>query len=100
MGTIGIMANKTMILYDFEMRTPQERTNIIRKLFGFTDKSNRGSYTYKRKGLLSDTFHEQGHKRTLIIKAEDEEKVIKILKRFNINAIRVRLENKDEEESI
>ena len=99
MDTIGIMANKTMILYDFEMKTPQEKTNILRKLFGFTDKSNRGSYTYERKGLLSDTFHEQGHKRTLIIKTEDEENVIKILKSFNISTVKVRLENNDTGES-
>lgn len=89
------MTNKSMILYDFNGKTSQEKTNIIRKLFGFKDKSNRGAYVYWRKGLLSEISHEQGYKRTLVVETEDAKEVVEILKKFNVSTVKVMLEKND-----
>ena len=47
---------KTMILYDLKNKGNVEKTHIVRGLFGYTDKSNHGDYTYDRDGLLSNSI--------------------------------------------
>jgi len=50
---INIAMNK-LLIYWFKKISPKERTKFNRKLYGYSDTSNFGSYTYKRKGLLKD----------------------------------------------
>lgn len=82
---------KTLILYDLNDKIPKDKTNIIRKLFGYSDKSNCGNYSYERKGLISDIPHERGYKSTLMVDAKYEVQIIDILKQFKLKIITLRL---------
>ena len=63
---------KTMILYDLKNKGKVEKTHIVRSLFGYTDKSNHGDYTYDRDGLLSKFKHEKIDKSVIVVNREDE----------------------------
>jgi hypothetical protein len=47
------MNKKVLFVFEFEGRKPKEVAKINRELFGYTDQSFHGKYTYTRKGLLS-----------------------------------------------
>lgn len=85
------MARKSIILYDLKNKKPKEKTDITRKLFGFNDKSNNGSYTYKREGLLKNIEHKKWNKATIFINSEDEAKVSRILRKFGLKVLITRL---------
>lgn len=80
-----IMARKVMILYDLKGKSNSERTQILRKLYGYRDKSNY-DYTYEREGLLNNINLEKSRKTVLCIKnRKDMPKVTTILKNFKID---------------
>lgn len=43
---------KYLLIYGFESISPKKRLEFNRKLYGFSDYSNFGSYSYLRKGIL------------------------------------------------
>jgi len=78
------MAEKAIILYDLKGKSNSERTQIIRKLYGYRDKSNY-NYTYEREGLLEKIDLEKSRKTALHIKNKgDVPKVVTILKEFGV----------------
>lgn len=80
-----VMAGKVMILYDLKGKSNSERTQILRKLYGYRDKSNY-DYTYKREGLLNKIDLKKSRKTLLYIKnRKDISKVTTILKNFKID---------------
>jgi|SaaInlStandDraft_4_1057021.scaffolds.fasta_scaffold58856_2 hypothetical protein len=48
-----------------------KKTNIYRRLKGYTDKSKNGKYTYERKGILSDLKYIKPSSNVIIIKHND-----------------------------
>lgn len=88
------MAEKTMILYDLKNKDKIEKTHIVRSLFGYTDKSNHGDYTYSRDGLLSKFKHEKIDKSVVVVNRKDEAQVKKILRKFGLNLMIIRLPSK------
>jgi len=85
------MAGKSVILYDLKNKKPNEKVDITRKLFGFNDKSNNGDYEYKRVGLLKNIKHEKWNKSAILIESKDEEKTIKILRKFGLKVLVTKL---------
>ena len=85
------MANKLLILYDLKNKTGREKTDITRKLFGFQDKSNNSTYTYKRKGLLNEFKYRKEIKVTILINSRDEMKIKIILKQMGIKCSIVKI---------
>ena len=85
------MTKQSIILFDLKNKKTKEKIDITRKLFGFEDKSNNSKYTYTRKGLLADIKYSKWNKVTILIDSEDEEKTIKILKKFGLNTLITRL---------
>lgn len=85
---------ETMILYDLKNKGNVEKTHIVRSLFGYTDKSNHGDYTYDREGLLSKFKHEKIDKSVIVVNRKDEAQVKKILKKFGLNLMIIRLPEK------
>ena len=85
---------KTLLLYDLKNKINVEKTHIVRSLFGYTDKSNRGKYSYKREGLLSKFKYERWNKSAIIVNSEDEKEVKSVLKRFGLNILIMRLPKK------
>ena len=85
-----------MLLYDLKNKNKVEKTHIVRSLFGYTDKSNHGDYTYSRRGLLSKFKCEKLDKSVIIVNRKDEKVVKKILKNFGLNILIMRLPEKEE----
>jgi hypothetical protein len=85
------MKEKSLIAYDLKSKNPRKKTDITRKLFGYEDKSNNGTYSYKREGLLKGIKHEKWNKAVILIDSKDEGKVIKILEKFGIHPIITRV---------
>lgn len=78
------MAEKVIILYDLKGKSNSERTQIIRRLYGYQDKSNY-NYTYEREGLLEKIDLEKSRKTVLYIKNKsDVPKVVRVLKEFGV----------------
>ena len=85
---------KSMLLYDLKNKSNVEKTHIIRSLFGYVDRSNKGSYTYNRKGLLSKFKYEKWDKSAILVRKKDEDDVKKILKKFGLEVLIMRLPQK------
>ncbi len=78
------MEEKVIILYDLKGKSNSEKTQVIRKLYGYRDKSNY-DYTYERKGLLEKMDLEKSRKTVLHIKNKsDIAKVVAILKELRV----------------
>lgn len=76
------MAEKMIILYDLKGKSNSERTQIIRKLYGYRDKSNY-DYTYERVGLLNNL--KRNKKTVLYVKnKKDASKIAAILKKLKV----------------
>jgi hypothetical protein len=74
-----------VILYDLKDKNATQRTQILRKLYGYKDQSNY-SYNYDREGILKKMSIEKTKKTALYIKNQkDAKKVTKILKELEIN---------------
>lgn len=78
------MAEKTIILYDLKGKSNSDRTQIIRKLYGYTDKSNY-DYTYERDGLLAKIDLKKSKKTVLYVKKKDLQKITEILNGLKVN---------------
>ena len=86
--------SKSLLLYDLKNKNNVEKTHIIRSLFGYVDRSNKGSYTYNRKGLLSKFKYEKWDKSAILVRKKDEDDVKKILKKFGLNVLIMNLPHK------
>jgi len=85
---------KSLLLYDLKNKNNVEKTNIVRSLFGYKDKSNMGKYIYQRKGLLSKFRYERWNKSAILVNNSDEREVKNILQRFGLNVLVMRLPQK------
>lgn len=72
-----------LICYNLEKVNQTQRTDINRVLYGYKDFSNKGQYSYERKGILHNMSHIKPNRSTLIIKKTDETKIIDILKKYS-----------------
>lgn len=80
-----IMTEKNIIIYDLKGKSNSERTQIIRKLYGYNDKSNY-EYNYKRKGLLNKIKLDKSKKIVLRIhNKKDISKVVAILTNLKVD---------------
>ena len=86
--------SKSLLLYDLKNKNNVEKTHIIRSLFGYVDRSNKGSYTYNRKGLLSKFKYEKWDKSVILVRKKDEDDVKKMLKKFGLNVLIMNLPHK------
>tara|TARA_Y100000034_G_scaffold62626_1_gene75904 strand:+ start:444 stop:722 length:279 start_codon:yes stop_codon:yes gene_type:complete len=71
-----------IIFYSLGKVSDSQRSLFKRDFLGYTDRSNNGSYTYKREGFLSKIPHLKPSKGTLIVKLIDGPKVKKALKKY------------------
>lgn len=59
------------------------KTNqFCRKFYGHLDRSNLGRYTYKRHGFLDRIPHVRVIRGVILVRKEDEEKVVGFLRQF------------------
>ena len=79
------MKKKTIILYDLKYKTQVEKVQILRKLFGYRDKSNY-DYQYTRPGELTALKFKRNQKAVIELQdGKDLAKVTKILIRLKVD---------------
>ena len=88
---------KTILIYDLKNKSNVEKTHIVRSLFGYKDKSNKGKYVYERKGLLSNFKYEKWDKSAIVVNDKDKDKVKMMLKKFGLNILIMKLPQKKRE---
>ena len=74
-----------LIIYKLAKLEQYHKVLVNRALFGFNDNSNKGSYLYKRGGVLSNLPHMRLIRGAIIVKDRDSKKVISVLNNYKIN---------------
>jgi len=73
-----------LIVYELSNLNQYHKVLVNRALFGYIDNSNKGTYRYERKGILDKIQHIRLLKGAIIVKTKDQNKVLFILKKYNI----------------
>ncbi len=73
---------RTMIKYSLKGR--KNALELTRKIYGYTDSSNRGQYKYERKGLLSGIEYKKIANGVFWVEQKYEEQVIKELLKLKL----------------
>ena len=71
-----------LICYTLKDAKHDVRSAFKREFIGYTDKSNNGSYEYKREGLLDKIPHLKPAKGVIIVKNSDNGKVKRLLNKY------------------
>ncbi|MFH1786287.1 MAG: hypothetical protein ABH829_01350 [archaeon] len=95
------METATLITYDLPSASMSQAriTAFHRRLYGYTDYSNHGSYHYERKGLLSDIPHLNPSRSVIIVPKDKTGPVLAFLEEWGakVFAIDVILNDKQAE---
>jgi hypothetical protein len=82
----------TIIVYDTSNLTRAKKTSFGRKLYGYTDKSNNGQYEYHRPGLLDEIPSRKLVRGVVIVREQDADKVIELIKDYNAETYKRKIE--------
>jgi len=78
------MTEGTMIAFKMHGKISQTRLNkFCREFYGYTDRSNKGKYLYRRKGFLDEIPHLNPIRSLLIVWKNNAEKVISFLEEYD-----------------
>ncbi len=66
-----------------QSNTPSGINRFCREFYGYTDKSNKGRYSYERKGFISRFPHINLLRGLIIVRLEDAEEIMDFLKKYN-----------------
>jgi len=73
-----------LIVYELSGLDQYHKVLVNRALFGYLDNSNKGSYQYKRKGILDEIPHSRLLRGAIIVRTADQNKVILTLKKHKV----------------
>jgi len=73
-----------IIIYELAKLKQYHKVLVNRALFGFTDNSNKGSYLYKRGGVLSNLPHMRLIRGAIMVKDKDSNQVISVLHSYKV----------------
>ncbi|MBI4173173.1 MAG: hypothetical protein HY519_00465 [Candidatus Aenigmarchaeota archaeon] len=74
-----------MLIYNLAGKQPKEKAAIIRKLYGYEDRSNMGRYRYEREGICSKIRHIKPADNTIICPEHESRKIENFFKSHSIN---------------
>lgn len=72
---------KYILVYGFKSISPKKRLEFNRKLYGYSDFSNFGAYTYLREGILKPKTFERLAKSVVLI-GKKPKNLVKLLKSY------------------
>lgn len=72
---------KYILVYGFKFISPKKRLEFNRKLYGYSDFSNFGAYTYLREGILKPKTFERLAKGVVLI-SKKPKNLVKLLKSY------------------
>jgi len=70
-----------LVTYTTERLNKSEKSILSKKMYGYTDKSNKSRYTYAREGILNNTKYLKVCNNTFIIDPQDWPRTRKELKK-------------------
>lgn len=70
-----------LIIYELSNLDQYHKVLLNRELFGYLDNSNKGTYQYKREGILDRIPHFRLPKGAIIVKGKDRNKILVALRR-------------------
>lgn len=76
------MEKISIIKFNLNKCNSAQKTSIQRALRGYIDHSNKGSYLYKRKGILNELPHHIISKSVIMVRSKDKNKILSILKDY------------------
>ena len=81
----------TLITYELNGKdmTKSQVSLFHKRLYGYTDSSHGGKYTYQRKGLLSDIPHLNPSRSVIIIPKGESKKVLGFLEEYGAKVFSV-----------
>lgn len=77
---------KSVIAYDLTNKSPVQKTQIIRMLFGYEDRSNFGKYKYAREGLISKIPNARQIKGAILVENTYVPEVVRVLKKLKVKS--------------
>ncbi|VVB59600.1 Uncharacterised protein [uncultured archaeon] len=66
-----------------QSNTPSGVNRFCREFYGYTDKSNKGRYSYERQGFISRFPHINLLRGLIIVRLEHAEEIMDFLKKYN-----------------
>ena len=78
------MKKISILKYDLKKVPVTKKTLIHRALYGYIDHSNKGSYTYVRKGALDTLKYTKISDSVLMMSAKDVESIVPLFKKYKI----------------
>jgi hypothetical protein len=73
-----------IIIYSVKNISIAKQNQLRRNLIGHTDRSHGGKYEYRRKGLLENISHIKPNRSTIIAPEIEANKIIGLLKKYDI----------------
>jgi len=73
-----------LVTYDSKNLNSSKSSRLSQKLYGYVDKSNHGTYSYKRSGILDNVTHIKISPKTFIVKSSEYKIVEKEILKFGI----------------
>jgi len=73
-----------LIVYELSNLDQYHKVLVNRALFGYLDNSNKGTYQYRREGILDKIPHFRLLRGAIIVKGKDQNKVLLALKSHRV----------------
>jgi len=72
-----------IIVFRFPKRVGHVKVNeFCRKFYGYTDRSNKGRYNYKRPGFIDDISHVKVIRGVVVVGIADTKQVVDFIEKF------------------
>lgn len=78
------MKKVSILKYNLKGIPITKKTLIHRALYGYTDHSNKGNYTYKRKGALNGLKYDKISNSVIMMSTKDVEQIAPLFKKYKI----------------
>lgn len=75
-----VAAEGILIAFRLSEYNKNRASDLVKRLYGQETSSHGGKYRYRRKGLLDGTPHRRLIRGVLVLREEDERKVVRLLK--------------------
>ena len=85
------MKKVSIIKYNLKGVPVTRKTLIHRALYGYTDHSNKSTYTYKRKGALDRIEHTKISNSVLLVDAKDVKQLMSLFNKYKIRVDMINL---------
>ena len=88
------MKKVSILKYQLKGVPPNKRNALHRDLYGYKDHSNKGEYSYERKGILDKIKHTKISNSVIMVESKDLKSLISVLDKHKIGSVVIHLYKK------